>query len=90
MLNILFALFLLFGIIWTAKKFYAPTKMAQHPELYPVQPDSKVSKKDLGIILSNLQRWKNEGKISREDYDRMTDICLSEMQQIPTKEQPEN
>lgn len=82
MLNLIIALLLLAALIWAAKKFYFPTEMAQHPEKYPIQPGSKVSKKDLAITLANLQRWKKEGKITREEYDHLTDICLSEMQQL--------
>ena len=83
MINLIFALFLIFAVVWAAKKLYHPTEMADHPERYPVQPDSKISKKDLAVILTHIQRWRKEGKISREEYDRLTDICLAEMRQIP-------
>ena len=83
MINLIFALFLIFGILWTAKKFYFPTGAAQNPEKYPVRRDAKISKKELAAILFHLQRCRKEGKISREEYDHMTDICLSEMQQLP-------
>ena len=86
MLNLLFAAFLIFGILWVAKKFYFPTAIAQDPERFPVKSESSFSKKDMGIILSHLQRWKKEGKISREEYDHLTDLCLSEMQEFPLKE----
>jgi len=86
MLNLIFALFLILGILWVAKKFYFPTEMAQNPERFPIRQDPTISRKDLGIILSNLQRWKKEGKISREEYDHMTDLCLGEMQRIPKEE----
>ena len=85
MLNLLFAVFLIFMVLWVAKKFYFPTEMAQHPERFPAPLDPKVSKKDLTTILHHIQRWRNEGKISREEYDRLTDVCLAEMQQL-TKE----
>jgi hypothetical protein len=82
-INLLFALALIAAVFWAAKKFYFPTEIAQRPEKYPVAPDAKVSRKDLATVLFHLQRWRKEGKISREEYDHMTDICLSEMQQIP-------
>lgn len=83
MMNLLFAIFLLIGILWIAKKFYFPTEMAQHPERYPAAEDTQVSKKELAIVLSHLQRWRKEGKLSREEYDHLTDICLLEMRQDP-------
>lgn len=86
MLNLIFALGLIFAILWVAKKFYFPTEMAQNPEKYPILDQPKVSKKDLGLILFHLQRWRKEGKISREESDHLTDICLSEMRQISKKE----
>ena len=86
MLNLLFAFCLILAILWVAKKFYFPTGLAQNPELYPVQTEIKISKKDLGIILFHLQRWKKEGKISREEYDHLTDLCLSEMREISRQE----
>lgn len=82
MLNLVIALLLLTALLWAAKKFYFPTDMAQHPEKYPIRPGTKVSKKDLAVTLSTLQRWKKEGKITREEYDHLTDICLAEMQQL--------
>ena len=88
MINIIFALLLIYGIIWTAKKFYFPTEVAQNPEKYPVRWDARISKKELSAVLTHLQRWRKEGKISREEYDHMTDICLSEMQQVPDPEKP--
>jgi hypothetical protein len=85
MINIIFAFFLMFLILWAAKKFYFPTEMADHPEDFPTEPDFKVTKKELAMILSNLQRWKNDGKISREEYEHLTDLCLLEMQQFSNK-----
>lgn len=89
MINLIVLLLLIGAILWSAKKFYFPTEMAQHPERYPIQPDTKISKKDLAVILENLQRWRKEGKISREEYDHLTDICLSEMQQLPNTNPPQ-
>ena len=86
MLNLIFALFLIFAVLWVAKKFYFPTEMAQHPERYPVPSTPSLSKKDMGILMNHLQRWRKEGKISREEYDHMTDVCLSEMQGPPKKD----
>ncbi len=80
MINLLVAILLIIGVLWAAKKFYFPTTIAEHPEKFPVLPDTKISKKELAMIMANLQRWRKEGKISREEYDRLTDICLSEMQ----------
>lgn len=82
MLNLIIALALILAILWTGKKFYFPTEFATHPERYPVRPDAKVSKRELGIVMAQLQRWRSEGKITREEYDHLTDICLSEMQQL--------
>ena len=86
MLNLIFAVCLIFAILWVAKKFYFPTEMAQRPERYPVKSDPALSKKDMGILMLHLQRWKKEGKISREEYDHLTDVCLSEMQDTPKKD----
>ena len=86
MINLIFAFSLICVILWVAKKFYFPLEMAQHPEKYPLSPDTKISKKDLSIVLFNIQRWRKEGRISREEYDHMTDLCLCEMQQIKSKE----
>lgn len=86
MINLLFAFGLIVLILWVAKKFYFPTDMAQNPERYPVPLDPKVSKKELGMVMFHLQRWKKEGKISREEYDHLTDLCLSEMRQTPSPE----
>ena len=86
MLNLIFAFGLIVSILWVAKKFYFPTGMAQHPEKYPMAVDTRVSKKDLGIVLFHIQRWRKEGKLSREEYDRLTDLCLSEMQEISKKD----
>lgn len=80
MINLLFALILIGLVIWSAKKLYFPTEIAQDPKKYPAKPGVKVSQKDLAVVLSNLQRWKSEGKITREEYDHLTDLCLSEMQ----------
>lgn len=82
MVSLLFALAALAAILWAAKSFYFPTKVAQNPEKYPISPGSKISQKELAIVMSHLQRWKKEGKITREEYDHLTDIALSEMQQI--------
>lgn len=57
-------------------------EIAQRPDLYPTAAKLKLSKKEMGIILGHSQRWKNEGKLSREEYDRITDICLEEMKQF--------
>ncbi len=86
MLNLLFALFLIFGILWVAKKFYFPTEMAQHPENVPAEPGAKISQKDLGLVMFHLQRWRKEGKLTREEYDHLTDLCLSEMKPAPRQE----
>ena len=86
MLNLIFAVFLIFAVLWVAKKFYFPTEMAQHPERYPVKSDPMLTKKDMGILMFHIQRWRKEGKISREEYDRLTDVCLSEMQDTPKKD----
>ncbi len=75
----LFAAGLIAAVIWAAKKFYGATEIASHPERYPSQPEGKVSKRDLSVIMANLQRWRTEGKISREEYDHMIDLCLAEM-----------
>ena len=83
MLNLIFAALLIFAILWVAKKFYFPTEMPQHPERYPVRSEPRLSKKDMGILMFHLQRWRKEGKISREEYDRLTDVCLSEMRDFP-------
>ena len=88
MINLIFAALVVVAIVWAARTFYFPTQIAQHPEKYPLQPDTKVSKKDLAVMLSNLQRWRKEGKISREEYDHLTDVCLSEMQQISDARPP--
>ena len=86
MLNLLFGAVLVVLMLWAAKKFYFPTEAAQHPERYPVQPDSRLSKKELALVLAHLQRWRKEGKITREEYDHLTDICLSEMQPLRQKD----
>ena len=78
MLNLIFAALLIFAVLWVAKKFYFPVDMAQHPDRYPVKTGPALSKKDMGILMHHLQRWRKEGKISREEYDHLTDICLSE------------
>ncbi len=78
MINLAVGLILIALIIWTAKKFYFPTQMAEHPERYPA-PTKKVTKYQLGVTLEQIQRWRQEGKISREEYDHLTDICLSEI-----------
>ena len=90
MLNLLFGVVLIILMLWVAKKFYFPTEAAQHPERFPVRPDTKVSKKELALLLSHLQRWRKEGKITREEYDHLTDICLSEMQQLREIDSPES
>ena len=87
MINLIILILLIFMILWTAKNFYRPTEMAQHPERYPVQADTKISKKDLAIILAHVQRWRKEGKISREESDHLTDLCLAEMQPRPPQEE---
>ena len=84
MLNLIFAALLIFAILWVAKKFYFPAEMAEHPERYAVRSEPRLSKKDMGILMFNLQRWKKEGKISREEYDHLTDLCLSEMKDKPS------
>jgi len=81
-INLIFAFFLLFLLGWAAKKFYFPTDMAQRPGLYPARKSpAKISRKELGTVLAHLQRWKQEGKISREEYDHLTDLCLSELEE---------
>ncbi|MBI2916212.1 MAG: hypothetical protein HYY07_05085 [Elusimicrobia bacterium] len=89
MINLLFALLLIAGILWAAKKFYFPTEIAEHPERYPVQSDTKVSRKEIAIVLALLQRWRKEGKLSREEYDHLTDVGLSEMRQLPGSDNPD-
>ena len=79
MLNLMFGIVLIFLMLWAAKKFYFPTEIAQHPERTPVRPDEKLSRKELALLLNHLQRWRKEGKITREEYDHLTDLCLSEM-----------
>ena len=86
MLNLIFAIVLIVSILWVAKKFYFPMDMVQHPEKYPVPSGPPVSKKDMGIIMHHLQRWRKEGKLSREEYDHVTDICLTEMRDGPKKD----
>jgi hypothetical protein len=44
------------------------------------------SKNEIALVLANIQRWKKEGKITREEYDHLTDICLQELRQILPKE----
>jgi hypothetical protein len=61
-------------------------EMTQHPERFPVKSEPTISKKDVSLIMSHLQRWKKEGKLSREEYDHLTDICLSEIQGPPKKD----
>lgn len=79
MIHIFLALLVIFGIYWISKKFYFPTEMAEHPERYPASQE-KISKRELSVLMSHLQRWRKEGKITREEYDHLTDICLSEME----------
>ena len=86
MINIFFAAVLIGVVLWAAKKFYFATEMADHPELYPARPEGKASKKDLRIVAANLQRWRQEGKISREEYDHLTDLYLAEMQALSKTE----
>ncbi len=83
MINLIFAFALIFAILWVAKKFYFPVRMAQFPDQYPAPAEASLSKKDCGIILFHLQRWKKDGKITREEYDHLTDLCLSEMREPP-------
>ncbi len=78
MIHLFLALLVLFSIYQVAKKFYFPTEIAEHPERYPVKSDVKISKRELSILMTHLQRWRKEGKISREEYDHITDICLAE------------
>ncbi len=86
MINLLFAFILIAGILWVAKKFYFPVEIAQYPEKYPVPEGPQMSKKDGGIVLLHLQRWRKEGKVTREEYDHLTDLCLSEMREPPVKD----
>ena len=88
MMNLILLIALMAVILWSAKKFYWPTLMAQHPEKYPAPSESIISKKDASVIMSNLQRWRKEGKISREEYDHLTDICLAEIQQDQKRSNP--
>jgi len=90
MINILFALFLLGAILFVAKKFYFPTVIAHEPEKYPMKITTRMPKKELSVILSNTQRWRKEGKISRDEYDHITDICLSEMESLKKPQDPED
>ena len=82
MLNLIVLLILVMAVIWSARKFYLPTKMAQYPERYPVKPNYKISKKEIATVLSHIQRWRKEGKLPREEYDRLTDICLAELKHL--------
>ena len=79
MVNLIFGILLIIVMLWTAKKFYFPMEAAQHPERYPAPPAERVSQKELAMVLTHLQRWRKEGKITREEYDHLTDICLAEM-----------
>lgn len=83
MISLIFAIVCILAVIWAAKKFYWPTEIAGHPERYPAESESKISKKELAILMTHLQRWRSEGKISREEYEHLTDVCLSEMQDKP-------
>lgn len=64
-------------------------EIADHPDRFPIKQETKISKKELAMILSHLQRWRKEGKLTREEYDRLTDLCLSEMQNFPKGESQE-
>ncbi len=86
MIHLFLALCVIFAIYSVAKKFYFPTEMAEHPERYPIKNDIKISKRELSILMTHLQRWRKEGKITREEYDHITDICLAERPENPTKE----
>ncbi len=61
--------------------------MAQDPEKYPMPQPPKMSKREARIILAHAQRWRQEGQISREEYDRLTELCLGETGPIDLPEQ---
>jgi hypothetical protein len=86
MMNLLFALCLIALVLWAAKKFYFPTEIASHPELYAQNQCPAMSRKDMGILFHHLQRWRDEGKVTREEFDQLTDLCLSEIQEASQKE----
>ena len=86
MINLVFGILLIFGIVWAAKKFYFPTEIAEHQDRYPIKQETKISKRELAMLLSHLQRWKKEGKLTREEYDHLTDLCLGEMRDFPKGE----
>lgn len=89
MINLAAGLLLIAFIVWTAKKFYFPTRMADHPDRYPPMRIQGVTKRQLTTTLDQIQRWRQEGKITREEYDRLTDICLAELKQLEHDEPKE-
>ena len=84
MINLIFAALLMVLVLWISKKFYFPTEMAEHPERYPT-PIERISKRELETVLKNLKRWKESGKISREEYDNLTDLCIQEIRSMEEK-----
>lgn len=86
MISILFGIILIAVILWAAKNFYFPTDMAQNPGRYPPSV-KKLSKRELSTVLSHVQRWRNEGKITREEYDHLTDLCLTEIKYLEDQEE---
>ena len=88
-MNLIALLLLAILILWLTRKYYLQEGQKRHPDISLSVSDSRESRKTLGVILANLQRWKNEGKITREEYDHLTDICLSEMEQLAGKESEE-
>ena len=85
MIQILFLAILIMTLVLAAKKFFPSSETLEDFENDGSQIRSKGSREELSAVLANLQRWRKEGRISREEYDHLTDLCLQELRQVPPK-----
>lgn len=86
MIQILLLTVIIVTLVLAAKRFFPSSEAELELENYRGEVRTRGSREELAIVLSNLQRWRKEGRISREEYDRLTDICLQELRKAPPKD----
>ena len=78
MLNLALGVFLLLLLVWSAKKAYFFVQGAQEPEKFPGIA-IKSSKREIEILRTHIERWHQEGKLSRQEYEHLTNLVSDEI-----------
>lgn len=86
MLNALVAVALIAVVVWSSWKVYDFLWMAEHPDALKGSPDPRAPLKEMKIVTKHLERWRDEGRLSREAYEQASQACEEDSKPVSNQQ----